>query len=160
MSVLPLRCRAWLDEPNVSVTQYIDTTSFGAQDGAVIIEVDPAGAIPPYEQVRVQIATMISAGTLPTGTRLPTIRALADDLNLAPGTVARAYSELERAGLVTSRRRHGTIVSAPADLSASTRVEQLDRAARAYALAAYRLGAGSTVAVKALRGQLDVLAPR
>jgi GntR family transcriptional regulator len=126
----------------------------------VIIDVDPAGAIPPYEQVRIQIAAMISAGTLPTATRLPTIRALAEDLDLAPGTVARAYSELERAGLVTSRRRHGTIVSAPSELSAATRAEQLDRAARAYALAAYRLGAGGAAAVNALRGQLEVLTPR
>jgi DNA-binding transcriptional regulator YhcF (GntR family) len=141
------------------VAQYIDTTGLNAEDEGVMIDVDPAGAVPPYEQVRVQLATMISAGTLPAGTRLPTIRALADDLDLAPGTVARAYSELERAALVTSRRRHGTIVSAPSELSESTRVEQLDRAARAYALAAYRLGAGSTAAVKALRGQLEVLAP-
>ena len=126
----------------------------------MIIEVDPAGAIPPYEQVRIQIAAMISAGTLPAATRLPTIRALAEDLDLAPGTVARAYSELERAGLVTSRRRHGTIVCAPSELSAATRAEQLDRAARVYALAAYRLGAGGAAAVNALRGQLEVLTPR
>jgi GntR family transcriptional regulator len=123
----------------------------------VIIEVDTAGATPPYEQIRLQIATMISAGTLPTGTQLPTIRQLAGDLDIAPGTVARAYTELERAGLVTSRRRRGTVVAGPITHSESAVVEQLDEAARTYALAAYRLGAGSAAAVKALRGQLEAI---
>jgi DNA-binding transcriptional regulator YhcF (GntR family) len=123
----------------------------------VIIEVDSNGATPPYEQIRVQIMTMINAGTLATGTQLPTIRQLAGDLDIAPGTVARAYTELERAGLVTSRRRRGTVVAERQEQSESVRVEQLDEAARAYALAAYRLGVGSAAALAALRGQLDVL---
>jgi DNA-binding transcriptional regulator YhcF (GntR family) len=48
----------------------------------VILEVDPASAVPPYEQVRAQLASMITAGSLPPGTRLPTIRALAGDLGV------------------------------------------------------------------------------
>jgi GntR family transcriptional regulator len=123
----------------------------------VIIEVDTSGATPPYEQIRLQIAMMIGAGTLAIGTQLPTIRQLAGDLDIAPGTVARAYTELERAGLVTSRRRRGTVVSAPAQPSEAARVAQLDEAARAYALAAYRLGVGASGAVKALRDQLNAL---
>ncbi len=47
------------------------------------------------------------------GVRLPTVRALANDLGIAPGTIARAYQELESAGLVVSRRRVGTLVTAP-----------------------------------------------
>ena len=49
---------------------------------------------------------------LPDGARLPTMRALAADLGVATGTVARAYAELEAAGLVASRRRTGTVVTA------------------------------------------------
>jgi GntR family transcriptional regulator len=123
----------------------------------VIIAVDPAGATPPYEQIRLQIATMIDAGTLPVGTQLPTIRQLAGDLAIAPGTVARAYTELERAGFVTSRRRGGTVVAARAKPSEEAIVAQLDEAARTYAMAAYRLGVGGSAAVKALRDQLDAL---
>jgi GntR family transcriptional regulator len=76
----------------------------------MILRVDTASAVPPYEQIRSQIATMIATGILPVGQRLPTIRQLAADLGLAGGTIARAYRELEQAGLIRSRGRHGTFV--------------------------------------------------
>lgn len=123
----------------------------------MIIDVDPSAATPPYEQVRQQISTMIQAGTLAEGAQLPPIRQLAADLALAPGTVARAYTELERAGLVASRRRRGTVVAAHTDLPVSARAEQLDGAARAYALAAHRLGVDAATAVTAARAHLTAL---
>jgi GntR family transcriptional regulator len=52
----------------------------------------------------------VQSGLLADGARLPTMRALAADLGVATGTVARAYSELEAAGLIASRRRTGTVV--------------------------------------------------
>jgi GntR family transcriptional regulator len=75
------------------------------------ITVDVASPTPPYEQIRSQIATFIRAGLLTEGARLPTMRALAADLGVATGTVARAYAELETAGLVIGRRRTGTVVT-------------------------------------------------
>jgi len=79
------------------------------------ITVDVAGPVPPYEQIRRQLADYIGSGLLTRGTRLPTMRALAADLGVAVGTVGRAYAELEAAGLVASRRRSGTVVTgAPA----------------------------------------------
>ena len=74
----------------------------------MILRIEPEGHIPPYEQVRSQIATMAVSGVLPEGTRLPAIRQLASDLGLAGGTIARAYRELEQAGVITTRGRHGT----------------------------------------------------
>lgn len=86
------------------------------------IVIDLQTATPPYEQVQTQISSLIAVGQLPAGTRLPTVRSLAADLGVAAGTVARAYKELEAAGLVTTNRRQGTVVagallrqSAPAD---------------------------------------------
>ena len=76
------------------------------------IAVDLSSPVPPYEQIRAQIATYVDGGLLAPATRLPTIRALAADLGVAAGTVARAYTELEAAGLVVSRRRTGTVVAA------------------------------------------------
>jgi len=74
------------------------------------IEVDLTSGVPPYEQIRLQVLAHVSAGRLSPGDRLPTIRALATDLGVAAGTVARAFRELEQAGVVTTRRRTGTVV--------------------------------------------------
>ena len=74
------------------------------------ISVDLGSATPPYEQIRTQISSLIAVGSLAAGTRLPTVRSLAADLGIAAGTVARAYKELEQAGLIATRRRNGTVV--------------------------------------------------
>lgn len=66
---------------------------------------------PPFEQIRSQIASLICDGTLEEGQRLPPVRQLAGDLRVAPGTVARAYKELEAAGMVLTRRAAGTRVA-------------------------------------------------
>jgi len=121
-----------------------------------MIDVDPDSAVPTFEQVRAQLAAMIVAGSLPEGTRLPSIRQLASDLALAPGTIARVYRELEHEGLVTSRVRHGTVVQ-PTRRTASTVRRQLDEAARGFALAAVRLGASEDEALRAVRTRLREL---
>jgi GntR family transcriptional regulator len=77
------------------------------------VVVDVTSATPPFEQVRAQLAGHVAAGVLRAGDRLPTVRALAADLGLAVGTVARAYRELEAQGIVVSRRRTGTVVAQP-----------------------------------------------
>lgn len=76
-----------------------------------MIVIDSASAVPPFEQVRAQLETAIAGGTLATGQRLPSVRQLAADLRLAPGTVARAYAALEVAGYVETRRGAGTRVA-------------------------------------------------
>jgi GntR family transcriptional regulator len=110
----------------------------------VIVEVDPASPTPPYEQIRGQIARMIGAGVMPPGAQLPSIRQLAADLGIAANTVARAYRELELEGLVTSRVRHGTTVTAsPPVLTEAEVHRRLTEAARTYAAVAHQLGVGA-----------------
>ena len=75
------------------------------------IVVDEHAAEPPFEQVRAQLAGLIATGRLLPGDRLPTVRALAAELGLAANTVARAFKELEAAGLVETRSRAGTTVA-------------------------------------------------
>lgn len=77
------------------------------------IAVDLDSTTAQYEQIRAQIVALITAGALHEGDRLPTVRTLAADLGIAAGTVSRAYRELEAAGQVTTRRRVGTVVTAP-----------------------------------------------
>jgi DNA-binding transcriptional regulator YhcF (GntR family) len=121
----------------------------------VILEVDPSGPVPPYEQIRSQIATMIETGVLSDGHRLPAIRQLAGDLGLAVNTVARAYRELESARLVVGRTRHGTTVaSQPARLPRTEIKRRLSRAARTYIAHAQRLGVTANEAEAAIRAEL------
>ena len=78
------------------------------------ISLNLRSATPPYEQIRTQIASLVAVGALPAGTRLPTVRSLASDLGIAAGTVARAYRELEQAGVIVTGRRRGTVVAGTA----------------------------------------------
>lgn len=96
----------------------------------MIVELDPNSAIPPFEQLRSQIERAVVGGTLLAGHRLPPIRQLARDLGIAPGTVARAYRELETAGLLHTRGRHGTVVASNSTDLDQTRLAQ-EAAARA-----------------------------
>ena len=109
----------------------------------MIISVDPALREPPYQQIQVQVLAALASGSLPVGTRLPTIRQLADDLDLAAGTVARAYRELEADGVIETRGRRGSFVREPSSGStpAVERRRQLDDVARACVAEARRLGA-------------------
>ncbi|GII98738.1 GntR family transcriptional regulator [Sediminihabitans luteus] len=114
------------------------------------VTVDLASGVPPYEQVRTQVVAHVSAGHLRPGDRLPTIRALATELGIAPGTVARAYRELEEAGVVVGRRRAGTVVADGA-VAADVLVRT---AAREYVEAARAAGLDDEAALDVVRGEL------
>lgn len=105
-----------------------------------IVTVDVTDPTPPYEQLRRQLAALIETGQLPSGERLPSVRQLARDLDLAVGTVARTYRELETAGLVRTRRGGGTRVAASGSDPERVRSERLGAAAREYATLARALG--------------------
>jgi GntR family transcriptional regulator len=78
------------------------------------LAVDLHSPTPVYEQIRSQVAAAVALGSLRPGDRLPASRDLARDLGIAVGTVQRAYRELEATGVVSSRRRTGTVVAPPA----------------------------------------------
>lgn len=120
------------------------------------LRVDLSSPVPPYEQLREQIAGLITSGQLRPDDRLPPVRQLAADLGLAGGTIARAYRELEQAGLVEGRGRHGTVVRHDPALDAEKRGHQQELAAAAEALArvARDLGLGDEAALAALRTAL------
>jgi DNA-binding transcriptional regulator YhcF (GntR family) len=109
------------------------------------IRLDGDSAVPPYEQVRLRIAELAATGQLAAGAKLPPVRALAARLGLAVNTVARAYRELEQAGLLETKGRAGTVVTARA---ARTPADLLTAAHR-YATTAKALGvdAGAALAV-------------
>jgi DNA-binding transcriptional regulator YhcF (GntR family) len=112
------------------------------------LEVDTTTVNPPAsEQIRRQVTALVEDGTLAEGERLPTVRGLAADLGVAPGTVARAYRELEADGVVRTAGRAGTLVA-----TGSQRDDvALRRAADALAERAALAGVGEDDAVRALR---------
>jgi len=75
------------------------------------IHLSTRDGVPVYMQIINQIKHLVASGRLTTGAELPPIRALAEQLLINPNTVARAYRELEAAGIVVSRRGAGTHVS-------------------------------------------------
>ena len=75
------------------------------------IQTSPSDGVPIYQQIVTQIRYLISARRLQPGDELPPIRVLAEQLTVNPNTVARAYLELEHAGMVTKRHGSGTYVS-------------------------------------------------
>lgn len=119
--------------------------------------VDPGSSTPPFEQLRVQVLTLVGDGALVPGDRLPTVRSLAGELGMAPNTVARAYRELEADGVLEGRGRSGTFVRASvvqgrtADALVSARA-----AAERYADATRSLGLEPEAALALVRRVLGL----
>jgi DNA-binding transcriptional regulator YhcF (GntR family) len=109
-----------------------------------------ASTVALFEQLRLQVIRLADSGDLPPGTKLPAVRALAGLLDVAPHTVARAYKELEAAGVVSTKGRNGTVVSARDD-----RADALSAAAGTYASVARAQGATFAEAVKLLAAAYD-----
>jgi len=107
------------------------------------VRIDDASDRSITDQIVAQVQEAVATGRLSPGARLPPVRRLADQLYIAPGTVARAYSELERRGVVVTDGARGTRV-AERPLSpkpAEGRPKDLVGLLRPVAVAAYHLGA-------------------
>ena len=89
--------------------------------------IDHNSGLPVWIQIKNRIAYLIGSGAFVPGDRLPTVRALAVDLDISYNTVNRAYMDLEREGYITTRKGRGTFVAerreVGADRAADTAVE-------------------------------------
>ena len=79
---------------------------------AVLVSLDPKDRTPIYAQLDHRLRAAIATGRLQAGDQLPTVRQLAVDLEINANTVARVYAELERAGIIETRRGIGSFVVA------------------------------------------------
>ena len=77
-----------------------------------LLALDPRDRTPIYAQLEQGIRAAIATGRLAAGAQLPTVRQLAVDLRINANTVARVYGELERAGVIETRRGVGSFISA------------------------------------------------
>ncbi|GAB3285944.1 GntR family transcriptional regulator [Sinomonas notoginsengisoli] len=107
---------------------------------------NPELAVPLFDQLRRRVLALVEEGSLAAGTKLPSVRALAGELGVAPHTVARAYRELEEAGILSTAGRAGTTVA-----PRGRRDEELATAAAAFADAACSRGCSLEDAIALLR---------
>lgn len=109
----------------------------------MIFHFNPHAGVPIYVQIVEQVKHAIEVGTLHAGEQLPTIRKVAEDLIVNPNTVARAYRELEHAGIIGLKHGTGAFVSQSAS-GPSTSLIKAQGIVRSFIerLASYGLVAG------------------
>jgi DNA-binding transcriptional regulator YhcF (GntR family) len=124
--------------------------------GLPFLRVNARGSAPVYQQIVDQIREAVAAGRITAGERLPTVRQLATDLDVAPGTTARAYQELEQLGVVVTERARGTRVAEPRppQVSDPERAAALVALLRPVAVSASYLGASADEIRRALEQAL------
>ncbi|WP_218713720.1 GntR family transcriptional regulator [Arthrobacter sp. BF1] len=113
-----------------------------------MLSINDSSPVPPFEQIRAQLSDLIRSGALEPSQRLPSIRQLAGDLRVASGTVARAYSELETAGLISTSRATGAKVCAGHGFT-----DDVQRAASNFVTAAQESALSLEDALGAIRSQ-------
>ena len=117
--------------------------------------------VPIYLQIVNQLKYLVAAGRLAPGEELPPIRVLAERLLINPNTVARAYRELEQAGVVTKRRTAGTYVSdAGSPLARRERLKILTERIDALLAEAGQLNVGIEGVLQLVRQRADAMQPR
>ena len=77
----------------------------------MFLRIQPDGTVPIYEQIFAQVIFGVASGAVEPGSLIPSIRELAQQLVVHPNTVARAFQELDRQGVVTAKRGRGMEVT-------------------------------------------------
>jgi GntR family transcriptional regulator len=126
----------------------------------VQIHISANDGVPIYVQIVNQVKYLVAAGRLAAGEELPPIRALAERLVVNPNTVARAYRELEAAGVVEKRRTAGTYVSGGGSpLARRERWKILTERVDVLVSEARQMGFGVDEVVELVRRRNEVLQP-
>lgn len=93
----------------------------------MVFQVRPDSPVPIYEQIAAQVVFGVAAGDPPPGDLVPSVRDLAQRLLVNPNTVARAYQDLERLGVLEARRGLGMQVTARAPALCDARRREIIR---------------------------------
>src|SRR5215467_8537464 len=125
------------------------------------IHISPHDGVPIYLQIVNQVKYLVASGRLAPGEELPAIRVLADRLTVNPNTVARAYRELEIAGVVEKRRTAGTYVSdAGSPLARRERLKILSERIDALLAEARQMDVSIELLIQLLRQRDEAMQPR
>src|SRR5216684_2157900 len=127
----------------------------------ITFKLDPKSGVPVYRQIQDLIRYGIASCLLSPGEQLPTVRALAVELAVNPNTVIKAYSELEREGVLTTEQGSGTFVAAqpPIMLSEENRQAKLESTCSEFLAQAARLGFSSQDVVNGIQSLMERKTP-
>jgi len=121
----------------------------------MLIVVDPHSGVPAYKQLMDQVKFHVSSGLLKPGDELPSTRALSSQLGLNPMTISKAYSYLEKEGVIERRPGRPLVVKAlESDKAARKRIEQVKEAFAPVVTMIRQLGIGDDEALKILSEML------
>jgi len=121
--------------------------------------IDDELPVPIFAQLCEQVLAAVARGELRAGEQLPSVRDVAAALSLNPNTVNRAWAELERDGVVETRRGLGTFVSAKRAQAARERAPRLDALAQGFVGRATALGYEGEQIVRAVRAHVQKRRP-
>lgn len=118
--------------------------------------IDPKSPVPIWAQIEESMRRLVASGSLGPGAAVPSVRELAGELVVNPATVAKAYTRLTDAGVLTVRRGEGTFVAEqPPQMAAAQRRRALQEAAERYAVTAKELGVDPQEAIEAVKKRLE-----
>lgn len=120
------------------------------------VHIDASSGTPIYRQIVDQVRQAIAGGTLRPGDRLPPVRDLAIELAVNPNTIAKAYQDLERDGVIETSRGRGTFVAPGASkATGSERLQRLGPVLDRLIAEAYLLGISEDELQRLLADRLD-----
>lgn len=121
----------------------------------LLLVIDHHSGVPAYRQIMDQVKFQIASGVLPTGDELPSTRALSAELSLNPMTISKAYSLLEREGVLTRNRGQPLTVAPLAAGTEAARTASLRQQLATAATIARQLGVAPTEALTLFQSLLD-----
>ncbi len=125
---------------------------------SMLLHVNPASGVPTYLQIETQVKHYIAAGALTPGDALPSVRQLASDLRISTNTVARAYQDLERDGILRTVPGGRTYVAEnPGSFLKAERVRRLRPYARQIAVEGTQLRLDPCEIMQLVQQELDAL---
>jgi GntR family transcriptional regulator len=124
----------------------------------MLLHVNPSSGVPIYLQIEAQVKQAVAAGALKPADVLPSVRKLAADLGINPNTVARAYQNLDRDGVISAVPGGGTYVAdGVPGLLKTEKVRRLRPYARQIAVEGHQLRLAAEEIVKLIQEELDKL---
>jgi GntR family transcriptional regulator len=124
------------------------------------IQISAGLGTPIFKQIVDQVRLAAVIGKLQPGAQLPSVRALAERLVVNPNTIARAYGELQREGIIDSQQGRGVFVAKPRQIyTKAERLRRIEPLVEALANEGVAMGFSPDELVASLRSRMDKIGP-